>query len=81
MAHARITRIVSVGSSVPERIVTNKDLERILDTSDEWIATRTGIRQRRVFGKGEEARAYELGGKAAMNALSMASRSRTTSTA
>ncbi len=75
MAHARITRIVSVGSSVPERIVTNKDLERILDTSDEWIATRTGIRQRRVFGKGEEARAYELGGKAAMNALSMAGRS------
>ena len=75
MTHQRIARIVSVGSSVPERIVTNKDLEKILDTSDEWIATRTGIRQRHVFAPGDTARAYELGGKAALAALSSAHRS------
>lgn len=72
MTQQRIARIVSVGSSVPERIVTNKDLEQILDTSDEWIATRTGIRQRHVFASGDTARAYELGGKAALAALSSA---------
>jgi 3-oxoacyl-[acyl-carrier-protein] synthase III len=71
----KITRIVSVGSAVPERVVTNKDLEKFLDTSDEWISTRTGIRQRHVFANGEEARASDLGGRAAMNALTMAGRS------
>lgn len=72
MAYKRIARIVSVGTSVPERIVTNKDLEKLLDTSDEWISTRTGIRQRHLFAPGEDARAYELGGKAARAALSKA---------
>ncbi len=72
MTYKRIARIVSVGTSVPERIVTNKDLEKILDTSDEWISTRTGIRQRHLFAPGEDARAYELGGKAACAALSNA---------
>ena len=47
--------ITGTGSSVPERVVTNHDLEKIVDTSDEWITTRTGIRERRVshVGLGE----------------------------
>lgn len=40
--------IVGIGSAMPERIVTNEDLTRIVDTSDEWIRTRTGICQRRI---------------------------------
>jgi 3-oxoacyl-[acyl-carrier-protein] synthase-3 len=40
--------ISGTGMSVPERVLTNRDLERIVDTSDEWITTRTGIRERRI---------------------------------
>jgi 3-oxoacyl-[acyl-carrier-protein] synthase-3 len=48
-------RIAGTGHAVPEKIVTNDDLAKIMDTSDEWIAQRTGIRQRRVCdpAKGE----------------------------
>ena len=42
--------IASVGSAVPERVLTNHDLTRMLDTSDEWIVERTGIRERRIAG-------------------------------
>ena len=42
------SRILSTGSYLPENIVTNVDLEKTVDTSDEWIYTRTGIRERRV---------------------------------
>ncbi|MBM3494055.1 MAG: ketoacyl-ACP synthase III [Armatimonadetes bacterium] len=45
--------ILGVGMAVPERVVTNADLERVVDTSDEWIVTRTGIRERRVVSDGE----------------------------
>jgi len=38
--------IIGVGSYIPEKVVTNYDLEKILDTSDEWIRTRTGIVER-----------------------------------
>jgi 3-oxoacyl-[acyl-carrier-protein] synthase-3 len=41
-------RIVATGSYVPENVVTNHDLEKIVDTSDEWITERTGIRERRI---------------------------------
>jgi 3-oxoacyl-[acyl-carrier-protein] synthase-3 len=41
------------GSYLPERIVTNRDLESLVDTSDEWIRTRTGICQRHIAGPGE----------------------------
>lgn len=41
------TRILGIGRAVPERVVTNDDLARIMDTSDEWIQQRTGIRERR----------------------------------
>jgi 3-oxoacyl-[acyl-carrier-protein] synthase-3 len=40
--------ILGIGSYVPERIVTNYDLEQMMDTSDEWIRTRTGIEERRI---------------------------------
>ena len=41
-------RFLGTGSSVPEKVLTNADLEKMLDTSDEWIRTRTGIRERRI---------------------------------
>jgi 3-oxoacyl-[acyl-carrier-protein] synthase-3 len=46
-------KITAVAYHVPERVVTNHDLEKDLDTSDEWIRTRTGIRQRHIVAKGQ----------------------------
>lgn len=43
--------ITGWGFSVPERVLTNHDLERMVDTNDEWIVSRTGIRERRIVGK------------------------------
>lgn len=51
----RYANFVGWGKYVPERVITNQDLEAILDTSDEWIVERTGIRQRRVVSDGETA--------------------------
>jgi len=47
------SRIAGTGSHLPRRIVTNQDLEKIMDTSDEWIRSRTGICERRVISDGE----------------------------
>jgi len=47
------SRILATGSALPERVLTNADLEKFVDTSDEWIHTRTGIRQRHVAADGE----------------------------
>ncbi|GGA18171.1 beta-ketoacyl-ACP synthase III [Dyella nitratireducens] len=47
------SRIVGTGSALPERVLTNADLEKFVDTSDEWIRERTGIRQRHVAADGE----------------------------
>jgi 3-oxoacyl-[acyl-carrier-protein] synthase-3 len=44
------TRLIGWGTAVPEKVVTNVDLEATLDTSDEWIVERTGIRERRIGG-------------------------------
>src|ERR1700756_1887948 len=44
----RTVSIIGTGSYVPERILTNQDLEKIVDTTDQWIQTRTGIRERRI---------------------------------
>ena len=49
MQHARI---IGTGSYVPDNIMTNDDLAEIVDTSDEWISSRTGIKERRI-SKGE----------------------------
>jgi len=56
---------------VPEKVLTNKDLEQIIDTSDEWITSRTGIRQRHIAREGENN--SDLAIKAARSALEMAS--------
>lgn len=48
------TRIAGIGKYVPEKIVTNKDLEQYMDTNDEWIQERTGIRERRYAHRTEE---------------------------
>lgn len=45
-------RIIGTGSYVPEKILTNRDLERMVETSDEWIQTRTGIRERHIAESG-----------------------------
>src|SRR5262249_58522690 len=63
----RRTCITAVGRYVPERIMTNADLEKIVETSDEWIRTRTGIRQRHVVEKGTGT--SELAVRAAKEAL------------
>ena len=49
----RTCSIAAVGSYVPERVFTNADMEKIVDTTDEWIFTRTGIRERRLAAEGE----------------------------
>ena len=49
------SRIIGAGSYLPEKIVTNDDLARIVDTSDEWIRTRSGIRSRHVAAEGQLA--------------------------
>ncbi len=62
--------ILGVGSALPERILTNSELEKMVETSDEWITKRTGISERRILDKG--APVYELGVKAAQNAIASA---------
>ncbi|WP_448598170.1 beta-ketoacyl-ACP synthase III [Thermoleptolyngbya sp.] len=63
--------ITGSGSSVPERYLDNDALSRVVDTSDEWIASRTGIRQRRLADAAGSLRAIAT--QAAQNALDMAS--------
>ena len=63
-------KIVGTGSAVPEKILTNFDLERIVDTSDDWITTRTGIKERRIASEGEYTSTFATA--AAQKALSMA---------
>ncbi len=63
-------RIVGTGSYVPDRILTNHDLEQLVDTSDEWIRTRTGIRERRIAADDEPTSA--LATAAARRALEAA---------
>ena len=47
------TVVKGCGGYLPERVLTNEDLAKVVDTTDEWIATRTGIKERRIAGKGE----------------------------
>jgi 3-oxoacyl-[acyl-carrier-protein] synthase III len=53
-SHGRNVTITGLGCHVPDRVVTNEELAQIVDTSDDWIVTRTGIRERRI-AKREEA--------------------------
>lgn len=67
MARARIT---GTGSAVPDKVLTNADLEAMVETTDEWIVTRTGIRERHIAGDGEFTSTFAT--KAAERALQMA---------
>ncbi|HEX9179477.1 MAG TPA: beta-ketoacyl-ACP synthase III, partial [Burkholderiales bacterium] len=49
------SRIAGTGSYLPEKVLTNADLARMVDTSDEWIRTRSGIRERRIAAEGQLA--------------------------
>ena len=60
-------KIIGLGRALPEKVVTNDDLSKTVETSDEWIATRTGIRERRVTTYDEAT--SDLGFKAAKEAL------------
>jgi 3-oxoacyl-[acyl-carrier-protein] synthase-3 len=66
----RTCSITAVGSYVPEKVVTNADLEEMVETSDEWITTRTGIKERRVAAEDEFT--SDLGTKAALAAMEKA---------
>ncbi|MBS4536087.1 ketoacyl-ACP synthase III [Clostridium sp. D2Q-14] len=59
--------IIGTGSYVPDKILTNKDLEKIVDTSDEWITSRTGIKERRILDK-DKSTSY-MAEKAAKKAI------------
>lgn len=63
-------RIIGTGSAVPDKVLTNFDLEKMVDTSDEWITTRTGIKERRIAGEGEYTSTFAT--RAAERALEMA---------
>ena len=66
----RGVKIVGTGSALPSRVVTNDDMAQMVDTSDEWISTRTGIRSRRWCAAGENQ--YTLARDAAKRALEAA---------
>lgn len=61
-------QILGVGHYVPEQVVTNTDLEKLMDTSDEWITERTGVKERRYFKEGVDTTS-SMGVKAAEQAL------------
>jgi len=63
--------ILGTGSYIPQKTVTNADLEKVVDTSDEWITTRTGIKERHIAGPGEDT--SKIAARAARRALEMAS--------
>jgi 3-oxoacyl-[acyl-carrier-protein] synthase III len=62
--------IEGVGSALPKRVMTNSDIAKIVDTTDEWIVERTGIRARHIAGEGETTRSLAVA--AARNALAHA---------
>ena len=65
-----LVKVASVGTAVPPRVVTNHDMEKLVDTSDEWITERTGIRQRHLAEKGTTC--SELASEAALQAIEQA---------
>ena len=67
MTELKPVKIAGVGYCVPETVVTNDDLTKLYETSDEWIYSRTGIKERRLVSGNETA--IDLGEKAAKNAI------------
>jgi len=66
----RTVSIIGTGSYVPERVLTNRELEKMVETSDEWIRTRTGISERRIAGPDEAT--SDMSTKAALAAMQQA---------
>ncbi len=64
------SRIAGTGSFLPEKILTNHDLEKMVDTSDEWITARTGIKERHIVAEGETT--TDLAEQASLKAMEMA---------
>ncbi len=64
------SRIIGTGSSVPRKVLTNKDFESLVDTTNEWILARTGIKERHIAEAGESASTFAY--RAAQSALEMA---------
>jgi 3-oxoacyl-[acyl-carrier-protein] synthase-3 len=65
-----LSRVVGTGSAVPEKVLANSDLEKTVDTTDEWITTRTGIKERRIAAEDEYTSMFAT--RAAERALEMA---------
>ena len=65
------SKIIGVGSYLPKKVLTNKDLEKSLDTTDDWITSRTGIKERHIVGPNEHT--SDLAFEAARNAINNAS--------
>ena len=66
----KYAKIIGTGSSVPEQVLTNADLEKMVDTTDEWIVSRSGIKERRIAPPEMASSDYAYG--AALKALEMA---------
>ena len=66
------SHIIGTGSSIPKRVLSNSDLETIVDTSDEWISRRSGIKERRISSKKEKESAADLATRASLKAIEMA---------
>jgi 3-oxoacyl-[acyl-carrier-protein] synthase-3 len=64
------TQIIGTGSYAPEKIITNRDLEKLVDTTDQWIRERTGIEERHQAAEGEQT--SDMAVKASVRALEMA---------
>jgi len=63
-------KVTGMGTYLPEKVLSNADLEKMVDTSDEWITTRTGIKERRLAANGQSA--SDLGAEAAKEAIANA---------
>ncbi len=66
------SHITGTGSSMPQRVLSNKELESMVDTTDEWIVRRSGIKERRISSTGQEESTTDLAVKASRDALEMA---------
>jgi 3-oxoacyl-[acyl-carrier-protein] synthase-3 len=66
----RTVSIIGTGSYLPEKVLTNADMSKLVDTSDEWITTRTGIKERRIAAEGEKT--SDMAAKAALRAIEQA---------
>lgn len=67
MVSKKTAHIIGMGSYLPERILTNSDLEKMVETSDEWIVSRTGMKERRIAAENEHS--SDMGAAAAQKAL------------